>query len=64
MDTMTLDGCKRCPRCHAIPVAKQEGEKQFLECEQHGYIGVSCDTLEEAIRFWNKLITFVEATNL
>lgn len=56
--SMSLEGCKRCPKCHLIPEVQFEAPGIWLACNQHGYRAVG-DTLDKAVKHWNRFISYV-----
>ena len=58
----SMEGCKRCPRCHLVPEPKVSGENLWsLECEHPGdaYIAYG-DSLAKAVIHWNVYVHFRE----
>lgn len=55
-----IDGLKRCPTCHHIPLVEvEELDYAVISCDEHGHIAQGHD-VEQAVKHWNHYIEFVE----
>lgn len=57
-----LEGAKRCPDGHEAPevIVDEKDLCLTLQCAQHGHIGPAGSTMEKAVEYWNKYISFIE----
>lgn len=62
---VNLNECQVCPTCHKLPMLTMEekvlgnpGEDYVFRCNEHGHVS-SGETLEQALKHWNRYIQFV-----